>query len=92
MTAGASGALLELFEDLNAVQVGHANIEQNQVGRFVLRQAQSGIAGRGFDDLISPLLALLAQRPAHQALVVDDQDLLGRHAVLSLLRKGREGT
>ncbi len=57
----------------------------------MLCEAQSGLSGGGLDDLVSPLFALLAQRPAHQALVVDHQDFLSRHAFFSLLRKGRRG-
>ena len=78
-----------MLENLNAVQIGHADIEQNEIGRLVLSHAQAGLAGNGFRDLVSPLFALLAQRPAHQALVVNDQNLLRRHACLAYY--GREG-
>ncbi len=33
----------------------------------------------GLDHVVAPLFAFLAQRPAHQALVVDDHDFLGGH-------------
>ena len=52
-------------------------------GDSLLGQAQRRFAGIGFDDVVAPLFALLPQRPAHQALVVDDQDLLCRHACLA---------
>ena len=81
--------LLELFQNLKAVQVRQAHVEQNQVRRLVLCQAQSGLSGGGLDDLVSPLFALLAQRPAHQALVIDHQDFLSRHACLAYY--GRDG-
>ena len=55
------GSFLDLFENLDAAHVGHAHIEQNQVGRLVLREAQAGVSGGGFDHVISPLFALLAQ-------------------------------
>src|SRR5208283_832601 len=39
-------------------------------------------AGIGLDDVVAPLFALLAERPAHQALVVHDHDLFGRHSLV----------
>ncbi len=85
------GSFLDLLEHLDAAQVGHTDVEQNQVGGLLLGEAEAGFARRGFDDVISPLFALLAQRPAHQAFVVHDQYLFSRHAAFSLLRKGRRG-
>jgi hypothetical protein len=79
--------LPDLLENLDPAHIGHANIEQHQVGRLVLGKAQAGIARGSLDDLVSPLFALLTQRPAHQALVVDNQDLLCRHADLDYYGK-----
>src|SRR5580704_6861532 len=55
----------------------------------MLDEGQSRLAGGGFHDVVSPLLALLPSGPAHQALVVDDQNLLGRHAGLAYYGRGR---
>ena len=74
-------ALLELIEHFDAGQVGQAHVQQHQVGVLALRQ-QRRLAGVGFDHGVSPLFTFLAQRPAHQALVVDDHDFLCRHACL----------
>ena len=73
---------LELIENFDAGEVGHAHVEQDEIGGFMLRQLERGFAGIGLDDVIAPLLALLAQRPAHQALVVHDHDFLCRHRCL----------
>src|ERR1700735_3258475 len=57
----------------------------------MLGHAQSGLTGDCFEDLISPLLTLLAQRPAHKALVVDNEDFLGRHARLAYYGRAEMG-
>jgi len=75
-------SLLELIQHLDTGEVRHADVEEDEIGRFVLRQFERGLAGIGLDDVVAPLLALLAQRPAHQALVVDDHDFLCRHRCL----------
>jgi len=51
---------------LRAAELGKrvALIEKDKVGGFVLGEAKAGISGGGLDDLVSPLFALLAQRPA----------------------------
>ena len=75
---GAGVAIfLELIEDLDAGEVGHANVEQDEVGGFVLCEFEGGEAGIGFDDVVSPLFAFLPKRPADEAFVIDDHDLLG---------------
>ena len=77
---GASVAIfLELIENFQAAQVGQAHVEQNQVGRLMLSQLQARLARLRFDDLITPFFAFLAQRPAHQALVIHHQDFVGSH-------------
>ena len=78
---------LELIEHFDAGQVGHAHVEQDEIGRFALRQLEPGFTGIGLNHVVSPLFALLAERPAHQALVVDNHDFLCRHPVFNLLRK-----
>ena len=75
-------AFLELIQDLDAAEVGHAHVEQDEIGRFMLREFERRLSGIGLDHVVAPLLALLAQRPAHQALVVHDHDFLGRHRCL----------
>ena len=42
MTGGASAALLDLLQHLDAAHVGHANVEQDEIGRLLLREAQAG--------------------------------------------------
>ena len=74
--------LLELIQHLDAGEVGHAHVEQDEIGRFTLRQFERRFPGIGLDDVVAPLFALLAQRPAHQALVVHDHDFLCRHRCL----------
>ena len=71
--------LLELIKHLDAGEVGHAHVEQDEVGRFVLREFERRVPGIGLDHVVAPLFTLLAQRPAHQALVVHNHDFLGRH-------------
>jgi hypothetical protein len=46
----------------------------------MLSQPQAGLPSLRFDDLITPFFAFLAQRPAHQALVIHHQDFVGSHA------------
>ena len=54
-------------------QIGQAHVEQHEIGRLVVGHAQRRRAVVGLEDVISPLFALLAQRPTNQPLVVDDQ-------------------
>ncbi len=82
-------AFLELIQHLDAGKVGHTDVEQDEIRRFTLRQLETGLPGIGLDYVIAPLLALLAQRPAHQALVVHNHDFLCWHRVFNLLRNGR---
>ena len=80
---GASVAIfLELIKHFDAGEVGHAHVKQHEIGRFTLRQLEGRFAGFGLDDVVSPLFALLAERPAHQALVVHDHNFLSRHRCL----------
>jgi hypothetical protein len=48
----------------------------------MLCQLEGRFAGVGLNHVVAPLLALLTQRPAHQALVVNDHDFLGGHRCL----------
>ena len=79
MTARALPVFLELIENFDTGEVGKSHVEQHQVGGFALGEAKGGFAGIGFDDDVAPLFAFLAQRPAHQTLVVYDHDLFCRH-------------
>ena len=66
----------EPVEHFDAGEVRQAHVEKHQVGRLALCQQERRFAGFGFDDEIAPLLAFLAERPAHQALVVHNHDFL----------------
>ena len=72
---------LELFQQLDAAGVGQAHVEQHEIGRLVVGHAQRSRAVVSLQDVITPLFALLPERPTNQLLVVDDQDFLGRHFV-----------
>ncbi len=80
--------LLELVQHLQAAQVGHAHVEQHEVGRFMLGDLEARFAGLGLDDVIAPFLTLLFQRPADEALVVHNQDFLGRHSSIAYYGHG----
>ena len=85
---GASVAIfLQLIENFDTGKIGQAHIEEGQIGRFALSQPQGLLTGLGFDDGVAPFFAFLAQRPAHQALIVHDHDFLGRHSRSHLLQK-----
>ena len=76
--AGIAG-LLQPLQDLQPVHVLQAHVQQHQVGRLVLGHAQPIGSALGLGDLISPFLTFLAQGPAHQLFVIDDQDFFTRH-------------
>ena len=85
MTARASPDFLELFEDFDAAGIGQAHVEQHEIGRLVVGHAQRSRAVVSLQDVITPLFALLSQRPTNQLLVVDDQNLFaGMHFYLAL--------
>ncbi len=71
--------LLQLVENFDSGEIGQAHVEQNEIGRFALGEAEGRFAGIGLDDGVAPLFAFLAQGPAHQALVVHDHHFLCRH-------------
>src|ERR1022692_1056064 len=52
-------------------------------------QAETFAAGLRLQDGVTPFLALLANRPAHQFLVVHYQHFLMRHKVSSRCRQGQ---
>ncbi len=80
---GAGVAILpELIEHFDAGEVRHADVEQDQIGRFMLGEFERRFSGVGLDHVVAPLLTLLAERPAYQALVVHDHDLLCSHRCL----------
>jgi hypothetical protein len=58
---GAGIAVLaQLRQHVEAAHVGQANIEQDEVGRLMRSNLQSGRAGLGLHHVIIPLFALLA--------------------------------
>jgi len=75
--------LLKLVEHLQSAEVGHADIQQHEVRRFVLGDFQSWLAGFGLKHVVAPFFTLLAKRPANKALVINDQDLFGGHSVIA---------
>ena len=74
--------LLQLIQHLNAGKVGHADVEQREVGGFLARQAKSRFARVSFDNDVTPLFALLPQRPAHEPLVIHDHYFFDSHSML----------
>ena len=71
--------LLQLIQHLEATNVRQAHVEQDQIGRLALRNSEAGITRLSLYHLVSPLLTLLAQGPADQALIVDYKDFFGNH-------------
>ena len=61
---------LDVLQHLETADVGQAHVEQHQVRDFLVREANRRSAVGGFDDFVTPLLALLAQRPADELFVV----------------------
>src|SRR5579864_93030 len=55
------------------------------------RLGESGVAGVSFRDLIAPLFALLAQGPAHQPFVVNNEHFLPSHRLIVYWRTAHEG-
>ena len=80
--------LLELVQHLQAAEVGHTHVEQHEVGGFVLGHFEARLAGLGLDHVIAPFLTLLLERPADEALVVHNQDFLGRHSSIAYYGHG----
>src|SRR5262249_30822274 len=70
---------LELLADVEAAEVRHHHIEQNQVWRIRKRAAQSGNAVRSGDDLVTFVFEVVAQPRDHVGLIFDNQDLCHLH-------------
>jgi hypothetical protein len=65
--------IFDALEDLEAVRIGQAVIEQHQIGRRL--ELRAGVFSRRRLQHVVPLAAQpLAQRPANQRFVVDDQN------------------
>jgi hypothetical protein len=64
-----------LLEDVDAIHITEADVEKDKIGRLIVGHAKSGSAVLGFDDVVAPLFALLAERPAYEAFVIDDENL-----------------
>jgi hypothetical protein len=63
---------LQLLQDFDAAGIGQAHVEQHEVGRLVVGHAQRCRAVVSLQYVITPLFALLPQRPTNQLLVVDN--------------------
>src|SRR5204862_5553320 len=64
--------------DLEAVEIGHVDVEQHDVGTELLREAQRAVPVLGFADDVEIIALEEATRTvAERLVVVDDQD--GRH-------------
>ena len=64
--------LLDRTENVQAVQVGQADIEQHDVWLVLVDQLESRLAVRGLRDLVAPVGDFLSQGPANQVLIVYD--------------------
>ncbi len=53
--------LLDVLKDFETADVGKANVEENEIGEFVVREADARAAVGGVDHVIAPFLTLLAQ-------------------------------
>src|SRR5262249_27470297 len=71
-------ALLELAQHFVAVDIGHTNVEQHQIGWLALNQLQPGPAIRRLGNLEAAALEQTRQRRSHVIVVVHHQ-----HAPLS---------
>ncbi len=70
---------LEALADLDAVHVGHHDIEQNEVGLFALDEVDGLKASIGGDDAQAFALKLALEELDVDRLVVDDQDFWCGH-------------
>ena len=65
--------LLDLAQDGHAVGIRQPVVEQHEVDAL-LELLERRLAGAGLEDLVAVGLEPLAQRPADQSFVVDDQN------------------
>src|SRR5205085_4191222 len=73
----------ELGQGLEAIHPGHPDVEEDDVGRLVGDEAHGRFAGAGRAHAIALVLQHRAQRALNGRLVVDDEDVLARHAQAS---------
>ena len=73
-TIGTGPSSRILADQLQAVDVGQAEIEQHQVGPVMAQRRQRLRAGRRLDRAIVVRAQRRAQQPADRRLVLDDQD------------------
>ena len=72
---GVSLIVADAPADRGAVQAGHREVEQHQVGRVLAEPPQRLLAVVGGDDAVAGLAEQRAERADHRGLVVDDEDL-----------------
>ena len=68
---------LQLLQNLDAVHVGHQQVEQNEVERLRLDRCEGGRTGLGDDDGVAVLEQPAAEQVAVAVVVVDDEDAPG---------------
>ena len=72
--------VLEALEHLDAVQAGHLDVEQDQVGRFGLERRERVEAVLELDRAVPVVLEMLGEQSAIQRIVIDDRDRGGRRS------------
>ena len=70
----SSGVALEAAQDLEAVDPGHHDVEQDQIDGFAAQPLEGVPAMDRGERLVLEQLELLRQHVAVERLVVDDQD------------------
>ena len=61
-------------EDFESVQIGQAEIEDDEIGRLLGGKANRLLARFGFDEAIRSVFERAAQKPPQRQFVFDDQD------------------
>ena len=70
--------VLEAFENLDAVQAGHLDVEEHQVRRLGLEGRERVEAVLELDRAVPVVLEMLGEQSAIQRIVIDDRDRGGR--------------
>ena len=70
--------VLEALEHLDAVEAGHLDVEQDQVGRLGLERRERVEAVLELDRAVPVVLEMLGEQSAIQRIVIDDRDRGGR--------------
>src|SRR5258705_1548825 len=84
----AVGQLANAAQDLDAVQAGHAHVEQDEVGAAAANGAERLEAARRRLDGVPLRREVLGQDLAYRRFVIDDQDPPKGHYSLSYPRRG----